>query len=75
MKCATCKDDELVAGKDGMLDSCPDCGPELRRCTVHGQTVMCRNGVLVGKCWGCVNDAANAKQWLREHPYRPKVAA
>lgn len=39
----------------------------LAQCPIHGQLVIQEDGVLAGKCWGCVNEAARGKQWLRDH--------
>jgi ribosomal protein S27E len=74
-KCARCDDYELVDGPAGMLEPCPDCGPEIVVCPVHKQRVMTRGGVVAGRCWGCSNEAADGLRWLREHPIRKPVLA
>lgn len=43
-------------------------------CPLHHQKVMTRQGVIAGKCWECANDAANAMQHMRAHPYRRRLA-
>lgn len=76
VKCARCGDYELVEPRGGgMLEPCPDCGPELVMCPVHRQGVITRDGHVVGKCWDCSNEAANALKWLRTHPYRDRRLA
>lgn len=74
MTCATCNDYEFVEGPDGKLDYCPDCLRGLVECPVHHQKVMTRGGVIVGKCWGCVDEAAAAEKLLRRRKRKPVLA-
>lgn len=69
MSCSTCDGYKLVTVNDDKLEPCPDCsvGEHTVTCPVHGQLVITFNGRLAGKCWGCVQEAAAAMTWLRDH--------
>lgn len=72
--CDTCMDYRFVEIPDEpLLQPCPDCRHEtspVARCPVHGQLVMTRDGIVVGKCWGCNNEAAAGLAWMRANPVR-----
>jgi len=76
VKCETCQGYEYVEVEGQHIkEPCPDCGPELVVCPIHQQLVMTRGGRIVGKCWGCSHECAQAMQWLRAHPRRLPVLA
>lgn len=64
MACSTCDGYEFVDDPDGGAEKlpCPDCrGARTYRCPAHGDMVLVsRSGRLLGKCWGCINEAARA---------------